>query len=420
MATSNARVDYREAKKEMKTTTSEGLQGRQDTPLVLSSPLESLNSTSEQTSSNPTGRSKPFSHSGSGCNSQTGARMSGQHSVFVLGNDGSPLTPTTSTKARKLLKGKQATPIWNKFGQFGIQMLIETRKETPKTALGIDFGTKFEGYAVVCGKENNLAVMWKLPDKKKIVKKLEERKQLRQARRWRTCRRRPARFDNRDKNGFIAPSQNVIVQSRLKCLKELFKQYPINAIALEDVKFNHRNNRWGKNFSTIEVGKKVIQNVLKEKGELFQFAGYDTEGFRTQYGYTKSSDKGKETFNSHCSDALALATNISAKQHIPQGTFLVVDDTYRPVRRKLHDTQFSKGGIREKYSSGNFDGIRKGAICEFGLLAGGTGNRHYIYPFVEKESKIKRITKLTGKISWVSRKFKCTEVSRKSSQSPCE
>ena len=60
------------------------------------------------------------------------------HAVFVLAKDGRPLTPCTPAKARKLLRGGVAKPIWSRFGTFGIQMLVETRRETPETTLGVD------------------------------------------------------------------------------------------------------------------------------------------------------------------------------------------------------------------------------------------------------------------------------------------
>ncbi|GAF90742.1 unnamed protein product, partial [marine sediment metagenome] len=82
-----------------------------------------------------------------------------------------------------------AKSVWNKFGMFGIQMLIPTRKHTPKTVLGIDWGSKFEGYSVICGNINNFNVMWLLPDKKNLVRKLKERRTLRRTRRSRNCRR---------------------------------------------------------------------------------------------------------------------------------------------------------------------------------------------------------------------------------------
>ena len=386
----------------MRTTTSKGLQAPRDAPLISGSAEESFNSMSLQTP-NHRENSKSFTHVGSGYNTpkKRGGGMSAKHNVFVVGFDGKPLTPTTNAKVRKLMEGKQAKPVWNKFGKFGIQMVVPTRKNSPKTALGTDFGTKFEGYAVTVGKENNLSVMWKLPDKKKIVRKLEERRRLRRARRQRKTRRRPCKFDNRGKDGFIAPSQLVIVNSRLKCLQELFKCYPINTVAMEDVRFNHYRKRWGKNFSTVEIGKKKINDWIRERACLQFFTGMDTEELRKTYGYKKSSNKGGECFNSHCSDALALATDIYAKQHIEEGCFIVVDDTYRCVRRRLHDTQPSKGGIRYPYSTGNFKNIRKGTLCEYGQICGGTKETVWI-----RDTTNKRTGKTIKKVGWMSHNFK--------------
>ena len=393
----------------MKTTRTE-LQERQDAPQVLTASEELLNSTRKNSVSNvnsPDTASKLLSHLGSGYNNRKVGRISPKHNVFVLGVDGKPLTPTTNAKARKLMEGKQAKPVWNKFSQFGIQMLVETGKETPKTALGVDFGTKFEGYAVVVSKENNLSVMWKLPDKKKIVKKLTERKILRRARRQRNCRRREARFDNREKKNFIAPSQLVMVQSRMKSLQEFFKCYPIDTIALEDVKFNHSKKRYGKNFSTIEIGKKKITDWIKQRAYLQLFTGMDTQACRERYGYTKSSSKSAEVFNSHCSDALAISVDISALEHIQEGKLIIVDDTYRYVRRQLHDTQFAKGGIRKKYSAGNFRGIRKGTMCNFGQVCGGIKEK--IIRTYNWDNK--RLSKNYNTINWLSHHFKTKEAS---------
>lgn len=102
------------------------------------------------------------------------------HEVFVLSNEGEPLTPTTRAKARKLLQGKQARKVWSKFGTFGIQLLNSTRKATPIGALGGDCGTKYEGYSVVIGDENVLNIKLDLPDKKKVVKKKKEQRQLKE------------------------------------------------------------------------------------------------------------------------------------------------------------------------------------------------------------------------------------------------
>ena len=386
--------------KETQTTTGR-LQERQDTPQILNDSAESFNAKTLINDDNHN-ESKSSSHRGCGYNHRKRGSMSAtKHNVFVLGNDGDPLTPTTNSKARKLMKGNQAKPIWNKFGKFGIQMKVETRKETPNTALGVDFGTKFEGYSVVVGKENNLSVMWKLPDKNKIVRKMTERKQLRRARRFRNCRRRECRSDNRNKDGFIAPSQMVMIQSRQKAMREVFKCYPIDTVAIEDVCFNHAKHRWGRNFSTIEVGKRFMYDWLRSQASLTMYRGYDTQELRKEYGYKKSKKKNAEVFNAHCSDALTIAVDVYIKHHIEPDNFVVVDDTYRCVRRKLHDAQFSKGGIRYKYSTGNAFSTRKGTMCELGQICGATGNNYRINNYSGK-----RISKSKNKIEWMSKQFK--------------
>jgi len=385
----------------METTTRTELQEHQVTSLDLTTSAELFNATTSDESNKDDAKSKFCSHLRSGYNSENRASMSGR--VFVVGIDGKPLTPCKETKARKLMEGNQAKPVWNKFSQFGIQMLVETRTEKPKTVLGCDFGTKFEGYSVLSGTENILNVMWKLPDKKKLVKKLEERRQLRRARRQRNCRRREARFDNRSRDDFIAPSQLQIVNSRLKCISELFKCYPIDAVAIEDVKFNHRDNRWGKNFSTIEIGKKMIYDYIRDKvgaGNLIQFEGYDTQGFREKMNLLKLKDKSAKSFYAHCVDSFVIANELS--QAIPNENLIYVDDSYRAIRRRLHDTQFAKDGIRAKFSSGSFKGIRKGTMCKFGQICGGIKEKTIrTYDWDNK-----RISKNYSNIDWLSHKYK--------------
>jgi hypothetical protein len=49
--------------------------------------------------------------------------------VPVVGKDGTPLTPCTPAKARKLIEGGVAKKRWSKFGILYIQMLVDTRKD---------------------------------------------------------------------------------------------------------------------------------------------------------------------------------------------------------------------------------------------------------------------------------------------------
>ncbi len=387
-------------------TTRTELQEPWNAPLVPSTSEELFNSTTSYESNQEDAKSKLCSHLRSGYNSENRASMSGR--VFVLAKDGKPLTPCKMSKARKLMEGGVAKPAWNKFSQFGIQMLVDTRKETPKTVLGQDWGTKFEGYSIIVGKENILNVMWKLPDKKKLVTKLEERRRLRRTRRQKNYRRREARFDNRSRKGFIAPSQLQIINSRLKCMDEFFKCYPIQKVVIEDVKFNHRDKRYGRNFTTVEIGKKKIFDNIREKvgaENLILFTGMDTQEFRKKSNLKKSKDKSAKKFSSHCVDSFVIANELS--EAVPNENLIYVDDNYRCIRRRLHDSQFAKGGIRAKFSTGNFKGIRKGTICEFGQIIGGTKEQIWYRDFEIRDGrKVYQKGKMLKKIDWLSHNFK--------------
>lgn len=335
-----------------------------------------------------------------------------KHQVFVLDVEGKPLTPTNWRKAKKLIKGGVAKKVWSKFGTFGIHLLVETRKEKTDCSIGIDHGTKFEGYSIVCEKENTLNIKLDLPDKKKIVRKLEERRTLRRTRRQQKCRRREARFNNRKRDGFIAPSQLVIVNSRLKVIKELVKMYPINYCGFEDVCFNHAKHRWGKNFSTIEIGKTKIKEFIRSFGiQIFEFKGWETKELREKYGYKKISSKAKDCFEAHNCDSLSLAVEVICGKRVePNSSLLIMDDTYRCVKRKLYDTQFKKNGIKEKYSTGIVDSIRKGIIIGFnngrsGKFVGQTGSSFYF-----TKDKSSRLSSVKKNLKFISSNFIVMEV----------
>ena len=254
---------------------------------------------------------------------------------------------------------------------------------------------------MVCGHENVINVKLDLPNKKKISSKLEERSALRRTRRRRNCRRRESRFNNRSRKNFLAPSQRVIVQSRLKIINELAKMYPVSKAGLENVTFNHAKYRWGANFSTVEIGKKRIREAFSElRITLHEYQGWETSEIRKRYGYCKGSDKSADRFESHCSDSLTLACSVQDDVPLPPGPFLTVDDTYRCVRRRLHDTQYSKGGIRPPYSKGTVKGLRKG------LSVGHKGKALQLTGASNGKFRLSGATRPTAvKLDWVSSQF---------------
>jgi hypothetical protein len=189
----------------------------------------------------------------------------------------------------------------------------------------------------------------------------------------------------------------------LKVLVALFAIYPIHIVGFEDIRFNHAKHRWGANFSTVEIGKTRLQNWIRKRVELVLYQGWQTQELRKQYGYRKTSVKNADKFTAHCSDALTLACEVGRGSYIEPGRFIVVDDTYRPVRRRLHDTQPAQGGVRERYSTGTVFGLRKGLLIgakngKLGRLSGKLpkGFRYY-------DMSGKRQSTMT--LRWISTQF---------------
>jgi hypothetical protein len=196
-----------------------------------------------------------------------------------------------------------------------------------------------------------------------------------------------------------------MVQSRLKIITELCRIYPVFVCGLEDVRFNHFKKRWGQNFSTVEIGKTRIREFFRDNDiALYEYQGFETSEYRNFYGYKKISDKKKDVFESHCSDSLTLACTVVHGYPVIPGQFLVVDDTYRCRRRKLHDTQPAKGGIRVKRSTDIVGGLRKGLLIgtkkRVGRLCGFRGARS-LYLYYDQAGKRQEVTRL----EWISTAF---------------
>ena len=99
----------------------------------------------------------------------------------------------------------------------------------------------------------------------KVHKKMEERSRLRRSRRYRKKRRGKKRFDNRKRReGWIAPSQLAKVQFRIKIVRDLVKIFPINYIAVEDVRFNLCLDFTNPSTSFVKSRRKSLQEVLNE------------------------------------------------------------------------------------------------------------------------------------------------------------
>ena len=124
---------------------------------------------------------------------------------------------------------------------------------------------------------------------------------------------------------------------------------------------------------------------------------------RKKYGYKKTAIKSADKFSAHCSDSLTLAVKIGNKKSIDPGKFLVVDDTYRCIRRKIHYSNVTPGGIRKKCSSGTIFGLKKGLIIGTPSGIGQLRSRDRKY-YVYYDAQLKR--RKINQIYWINNQFK--------------
>ena len=159
--------------------------------------------------------------------------------VPVVDCNQQPLMPTTPSRARRWIKTRKATPFWKK-GVFCVRLNVEpSDQEAQPIAVGIDPGSKKEGWSVKSAAHTYLniqadAVTW-------VKEHVEQRRQMRRARRYRKTPCRQPRF-NRVRGG-IPPSTKARWQWKLRLAKWLAKLFPISTFVVEDIKAQTKSQR---------------------------------------------------------------------------------------------------------------------------------------------------------------------------------
>jgi hypothetical protein len=272
--------------------------------------------------------------------------------------------PCRPSKARKLLEKGLAEKRWSKLVQFYLRLKFDPKSEPNKgqqVCLAADTGSKWDGVAVLSKQGVLTSGMLVLPSK--VADKLKQRRQMRRARRYRKTPRRAKRFDNRRRpDGWIAPSQKAKVGFRIKVVDELCKLYPVSQFAVEDVKFNHYRKRWGKHFSTVEIGKTMFYKHLRKFGDLSLYTGVQTAEWRDKLGLPKNYRKNSLTWDSHAVDAIAIGCAESGCEN-PYPPEFWVWKRFEYTRRQLHRLEPEKGGVRRRYGgSWSIPPFKKGDV----------------------------------------------------------
>ena len=300
--------------------------------------------------------------------------------VPVLNKQNQPLMPTRIGRAQRWVNSGKGTFFWKK-GVFCVRLNVEpSDNKIQQIAVGIDPGSKREAYTVKSNAHTYLNVLIETPDW--IKDALEVRRTMRRARRFRNCRRRECKFDNRHKN-FLPPSTKARWALKLRICKNLLKTFPIEEYAVEDVCAITKSGKrkWNVSFSPLEVGKKYFYEELSKIGKLTIKKGYETKDLRDSLNLKKTKDKLSDKFSAHNVDSWVLANHLVGGHLKPDNENILKLIPLQFHRRQLHALQPSIGGERRLYGGTMSLGFKRGSLVKhkkYGIMYVGGNSKDRI------------------------------------------
>ena len=281
--------------------------------------------------------------------------------VPVVDKNQRPLMPTSNWRANKLIASGRALRRF-KAGIFYIQLVDRVGGVVQDIAVGIDPGSKREGFTV---KSENCTYANVLVSSVDWVKDaVETRKNMRRARRYRNTPYRKCRWNR--SIGSLPPSTKARWQTKLRVLDILAKLYPIKFVVVEDIKaVTKGQKRWDKSFSPLETGKKWFYEEIEKRGyQLDLKQGWETKELRDSMHLTKTKKKLEDCFEAHNVDSWVLANWKVGGHTKPDNTNLIKLIPLQFHRRQLHVLNFSKGGIRKNHGGTISMGLKRGSLVK--------------------------------------------------------
>lgn len=303
--------------------------------------------------------------------------------VPVVAQNQKPLMPTTPSRARRWIKSGKATPFWKR-GVFCVRLNVEPQgRNTQPIAVGIDPGSKREGFTVKSKAHTYLNVQTHTVDW--VKEHVQTRRNMRRTRRNRKtpCRQpRANRLVNHKQR--LAPSTKARWQWKLRVCQWLALMFPITCFVVEDIKARTFKNghRWNSFFSPLEVGKKWFYAELQRLGVLEIKSGYETKELRDSLGLKKTKNKLADKFEAHCVDSWVLANWYTGGHTKPDDTNLIIVVPLQFHRRQLHRLEHAPGHVRPRYGGTISAGFKRGSIVrhpKYGLC--------YVGGFMESPAK---------------------------------
>lgn len=283
--------------------------------------------------------------------------------VPVKSKDGKVLMPTHPSKAGMLIKKELATPYWSN-GMFCIRLNYETTEYTQDICVGVDPGSKKEGFTVKSESHTYLNVQ--SDAQTHTAKKVKNRRELRRGRRSRKCPNRKHKMHNLSNRNRIPAGTRARWAWKLRILEWLSKLYPVTQVCVEDIKARTKpyQKRWNQSFSPLEVGKQWFYSEIQKKWALHTLAGHETKEIRDRLGLKKSSNKTAETFDAHCVDSWCLAYHVIGGESIVDNADIFCISPLQIKRRQLHRQIPRKGGKRPRFGGTMCLGIVKNTIIK--------------------------------------------------------
>lgn len=187
--------------------------------------------------------------------------------VFVLDKSKKPLDMISHAKARILLKNRLA--VVHKIYPFTIRLKDNSAVSKDRAyTVKIDPGSKTTGVAIVDNKDQ-VVMLSEIEHRGHIIKKsLDSRRAVRNSRRQRKTRYRPARILNRTRpKGWLAPSIKSRADNVVNFIKKYKKLLNIDKVMIENVSFDtaqmtSNTKLWGNNYQKGNLYQQKLRSFI--------------------------------------------------------------------------------------------------------------------------------------------------------------
>src|SRR5260221_5356580 len=242
--------------------------------------------------------------------------------VPVVDQEHSLLMPTIPSRARKWIKSGKATHFW-KGGLFCVRLNVApTARVLQPVAVGIDPGSKREGYSVTSASHTYLNIQAEARDG--VKESVAQKRRMRRTRRGRHTPCREPRRNRKQSKKKLPPSTRARWHWKLRLATFLCQLFPVSVLVVEDITAQTKphKRRWNSSFSPLQVGKHWFYEELSKLAPVQTKQGYETKELREQLGLKKAVKKLAEVWEAHCIDAWVLASRAVGRQTNPDNTRL--------------------------------------------------------------------------------------------------